>query len=179
MRVTPAVIRGAPAVINYANRRWRSCGPPLRWVWVDRGGRWPSLPGVRLRFVWLWRRCARPFRALGLTQWSSGVLSCKDPLAAAPKSWSGALSRLERSKLVPTGPAANNSGLRAVVRRYATSATRQPTLRRTGSTVGPVVCGAARPFRPEPYPRDLLYGIDHATTAVQFGRIADWSINGA
>src|SRR5215203_6070796 len=43
-----------------------------------------------------------------------------------------------RSRLLSPGPAANNSGSRAVVRRYATNATRQPTLRQTGSTAGPV-----------------------------------------
>src|SRR5215207_4866572 len=45
------------------------------------------------------------------------------------------------------GPAANNPGPRAVLRRNAPSATRQRTLEQTGSTVGPVpyLGGAATP----------------------------------
>lgn len=43
-----------------------------------------------------------------------------------------------------TGPAANNLGQGAVVRRHAVNATRQRTPRLTGSTAGPVACERAR-----------------------------------
>jgi hypothetical protein len=68
-----------------------------------------------------------------------GLLACPRELAS--------LGPIESRVEFEAGPAANDFGLRAVIRRHAPSATRQHTLWATGSTAGPVAYlgGAATP----------------------------------
>jgi hypothetical protein len=68
----------------------------------------------------------------------SQLQSCRLGASGEPRAKLARADPIESRVEFAAGPAANNPGLRAVLRRHAPSATRQRTLEATGSTAGPV-----------------------------------------